>query len=340
MVEVFADERHTYLEKLARDLYQRVDALQAPELIYDWLNKQVSKIKPDDNDSAVMEWRPSFDIYDAEIARRIALSQLPESERKMFNWPWQSWNNLIDPAEAGMLVVLAGPDGSGKTTYAENLAEHWARKGQQVVFVHFELSKIIMLDRRAVRHTAIARRMLKLAGELTAKDLHDLEAAKRRLLTWPGGITYLHTPGQSIELVIRSLAALQSEGKCDVAIVDYLEKAAPSNAQLRAFGANHFQREDNDVELLKNYSESAGIPLVLLSQFSKFGKQQDFKSLDRNAIRGGGGKVEKANVVILLSPDEVTPSVMNVKLDKNTLGPKGDFKQAVIFAQYQVGDQA
>ena len=340
MVEIYEDPRHAYLDKIGRELYQRLNAAVAPELIYDWLRVSIEKVAPADNTGAIMEWQPSFEIYDAEIARRIAQSQLPEHERKLFNWPWQSWNNLIDPIEAGILVVLAGPDGAGKTTYAENIAEHWARKGQQVVFVHFELSRLIMLDRRAVRHTAIARRQLKLAGELTARELSDLEEAKRRLLSWPGGITYLHTPGKSIELVVRELARLQAAGKCDIAVVDYLEKAAPSNTQLKAFGANQFQREANDVELLKNYSESASIPLLLLSQFSKSGKATSFDDLDRGAIRGAGEKTEKANVVILLQPDKQNGNVMNVKLDKNTMGPKGVFQQGVDFPRYQVGDLA
>jgi hypothetical protein len=77
----------------------------------------------------------------------------------------------------------------------------------------------------------------------------------------------MHTPGKSIELVVRELGRLQAAGKCDIAVIDYLEKAAASSTQLKQFGANQFQREANDVELLKNYSESAGIPLLLLSQF-------------------------------------------------------------------------
>lgn len=340
MGDFYDDPRHSYLERLARQLDQRVGGLQAPELIYDWLRVAIEKVAPADTSSAIMEWEPSFDIYDQEIARRIELAQLPEAQRKMFNWPWPSWNNLIDPIEAGILVVLAGPDGAGKTTYAENIAEYWARRGQRVVFVHFELSKTIMLDRRAVRHTAIARRQLKLAGELTTKDLADLNEAKRRLLDWPGGITYLHTPGKSIDLVVREMEKLQANDKCDVAVIDYLEKAAPSHLQLKAFGANQFQREANDVELLKNYSESAGVPLLLLSQFSKSGKATSFGELDRGAIRGAGEKTEKANVVILLQPDKQVENVMNVKLDKNTMGPKGSFQQFVDFPRYQVGDLA
>ena len=46
-----------------------------------------------------------------------------------------------------------------------------------------------MLDRRAARHTAIARRQLKLAGELTPKDMRDIERHKAELLKWPGEVT-------------------------------------------------------------------------------------------------------------------------------------------------------
>ena len=87
MVEIYADERHAYLDRIGRELFQRLDTPVAPELIYDWLKLAIEKIAPADNSGAIMEWHPSFEIYDAEISRRIALSQLPENERKLLNWP-------------------------------------------------------------------------------------------------------------------------------------------------------------------------------------------------------------------------------------------------------------
>lgn len=338
MDNFFSDERHVYLNRLARELDQWVESQVAPEEIYDWLKMKIEKIAPPENAGAIMDWKTSFDLYDAEIARRVALSLLPESERRQFDWPWSSWNSLIDPIEAGILVLLAGPDGSGKTTYAECIAEYWAKRGQKVVFVHFELSKIIMLDRRAARHTAIARRQLKLAGDLTPKDLADIERHKVELLRWAGEVTYLHTPGKSMELVIRELTALKAAGQCDVAIIDYLEKASPSAAQLKAFGSNYFQREANDVELVKTFSEGQGVPVLMLSQFNKSGKQSSFGDLDKGAVRGAGEKTEKANVVILLQPDKVDGRIINVKLDKNTLGPHGTFSQWFNGPKFQVHD--
>ena len=146
MFEICDDPRHEAFLELARQLNQRVFAQEAPENIYDWLSGSLGKFRPPDNSNAIMDWKASFELYDAEIARRIALAQLPESERKQFDWPGRhSWNSLIDPIEAGILVLLAGPDGSGKTTFAECIAEYWARRGQRVVFVHFELSRLSCL---------------------------------------------------------------------------------------------------------------------------------------------------------------------------------------------------
>ena len=76
---------------MGRELYKRINASIAPENIYDWLKNAIEKVAPEDNTSAIMEWPASFDIYDAEIQRRIELSQLPEDKRKLFNWPWSSW---------------------------------------------------------------------------------------------------------------------------------------------------------------------------------------------------------------------------------------------------------
>lgn len=336
----FSDVRHLQWMEIAHEMYRRVYAEEAPELIYDWLLERMAKLRPATSDELAMSWPASFDVYEAEIARRVALAQTPEAERKLFTWPWSSWNQLLDPAEGGMLVMLAGPDGVGKTAYAECIAEHWARRGHKVVFVHFELSRVVMLDRRAARHTAIARRRLKLANDLTPADMQKLADARSKLSQWPGAITYLHTPGKTLEIVARELTALKQAGNCDAVVIDYLEKAQPSTTQLRAYGSNIFAREAADVELLKTWSEQNNVPVLVLSQFNKAGKHVSVTDIDRTAIRGAGEKTEKANVVILLIPDKRQEGVINVRFDKNTLGPTGNRKQFLAAAYFTVADLA
>lgn len=335
---IFDDIRHDQWMQLTKELYRRILAEEAPEALHDWMVERLKDLQPKSNPGMLTTWPESFEMYDREITRRRELALLPENERGLFKWPWESWNNIIDPAEAGMLALIAGPDGAGKTSYAECIAEHWARNSHHVVFVHFELSKIIMFDRRAARHTAIARRQLKLAGNLTNADIRALEKAKQRLLDWPGEITYLHTPGKSIELVLRELNGIREKKQCDVVILDYLEKAQSSPSQIREFGANIFAREAQDVEQLKSWSENNNVPMLVLSQFNKFGKHSNFTDLDRTMIRGAGEKTEKANVVVLLQPDKNHEGIINVRVDKNTLGKTGTFQQFFDAPKFSVGD--
>lgn len=322
---------------LAQEMFRRIYADESAKEINAWCMAQLKKLGGEPNNNARLLWEESFTFYEELIAKREATAALPESERHQLLWPWQSWNNLLDPLEAGMLAVIAGADGMGKTIYAECLAEHWARQGLSVAFLHFELNRGIMMDRRMARHTGIQRRFLK-AGTLSRQEKAEMARADDVMLTWPGRITYVHTPGWTVERALTEISTLVNEGMCDVFIVDYLEKAAPSARQIKQFGSQIYERESDDVEQIKNFSESIEIPVVLLSQLNKLGKGQTFDMLDRTAIRGSGAKTEKANVVILLHRDSQESERVRVKLDKNTIGPPGTFEQLMDAPRFRVMD--
>lgn len=316
---------------LAQELMRRCYAEEDADMLHAWLADQLARMGAAD-DSAVMTWPESFDIYDALLARRELDAQLPADQRKTLDWGWASWDRLIDPLEPGMLAVVSAGDGMGKTIYAECLAEHWARKKNRVVFVHYELNRALMLDRRTARHTGIPRRVLK-SGQLTPEQRQRVAAIRPRLLAWDGYITYLHTPGWTMDKTVQELRRLKAAGDCDVVVLDYLEKASASRRQLQMFGTNPFQREADNVEQLKNFAESTETPALMLAQMSKAGKSASFNTLDRTDMRGAGEKSEKANVVVLLHRDknasdsgEYSP-IVNVRVDKNTVGATGNFTQ-------------
>ena len=316
---------------LAQELMRRCYAEEDAEMLRQWLGDQLARMGAAD-ESAVMTWPESFDIYDAILARREQDAQLPADQRKTLDWGWDSWDRLIDPLEPGMLAVVSAGDGMGKTIYAECLAEHWARKKNHVVFVHYELNRALMLDRRTARHTGIPRRVLK-SVQMTQEQRQKVAQIRPRLLAWDGYITYLHTPGWTMEKTVQELRRLKAQGDCDVVVLDYLEKTAASRRQLQMFGTNPFQREADNVEQLKNFAESTETPALMLAQMSKAGKSTNFNNLDRTDMRGAGEKSEKANIVVLLHRDkesgdtgEYSPLV-NVRVDKNTVGATGNFTQ-------------
>ena len=324
-----------YLE-LGNALRRRVLAEESPEQIHAWLLRQLKLLAGGDED-AKLTWEQSFELYEEIMQERAERAALPESERHILTWPWKTWSNLIDTFDPGVLAVLSAADGAGKTLYAENLAEHWAKEGMHVVFIHFELNRALMLDRRMARQSGILRRDLK-AGTLTEYQERQRQQANNRLHEWPGSITYVHTPGWTMERVMGEVGSLVANDICDVFIVDYLEKAAPSNHQLKSLGTNIFAREADNVEIVKRNAEMLERPAFLLAQLNKFGKQQSFDNLDRSSIRGAGEKTERANIVILLHRESSDERVVKVRVDKNTMGPCGTFEQLMKGERFSVGD--
>lgn len=314
---------------LMQEGMRRVYAEESPEMLHQWLTDQLGRMRGSVEDTAVMTWPESFDYYDQLLAQREADALLPEDQRKTIDWKWDSWNQRIDPLEPGMLAVISAGDGQGKTIYAESLAEHWARRKNKVVFLHYELNRAIVLDRRTARHTSIPRRDLK-SGKLAPNQKQLIAAMRPKLMAWDGYITYVHTAGWTMERTIQDLHRLKVEGQCDVVVLDYLEKNAPSRRQLQMFGTNAYQREADNVEQLKNFAEGTETPVLMLAQMSKAGKTSSAETIDRTGMRGAGEKSEKANVVVLLHREKIENGYsqkVDVVIDKNTMGPTGTFSQ-------------
>lgn len=326
-------------ETLAKDLMQQCLSVDDPAALHQWIIDQLARMggAPD---GAILTWPASFDLFDALLAKYEQTAKIPEAQRKTLDWPWASWAQMIDPLEPGMLALVTAPDGAGKTLYAEMIAEHWAKKRNRVAYCHFELSRNLMTLRRTARHTSLTVRQLK-GGTLTPEQRGKVADARRQLLEWEGYISYIHTPGWTMESTTAALRQLANDGQCDVAVIDYLEKASVSERQTKTFGTNPYQREADNVEQLKTFSETTGVPVLMVAQMNKAGKGQSFENVDRNSITGSGDKSNRANLVVILSRERVatgySATVMGL-IDKNTMGACGTFEQFMQPEFFRVGD--
>lgn len=326
-------------EALGKELLRRCMAEDEPDDLRRWITETLARLGGGDT-NAVMSWPMSFDLTDSIVAEYEKIASMPEKDRKVLSWPWQSWRNIIDPLEGGMLGVVTAPDGQGKTIYAECINDYWASTRNKTVFVHYELSRKLMMLRRLARYTGITVREIK-EGRLTAQQKEAIAQARVKLSKWEGGVSYLLSPGWTMERTISELTRLHSEGLCDVVVLDYLEKVAASPRQLKMFGPNTYQREADNVEQLKNFAESTGIPVLMVAQMSKAGKSEKFEKVDRTDMRGAGEKSDKANLVVILKREREADGYsnnVNVLIDKNTMGSTGTCVQVMEPEFFRVGD--
>lgn len=288
--------------------------------------------------------------YLAELAQRSR--RLEAGDEKRLTWPWASWRTLVRPLRAGMVGMLAAPDGVGKSTYLEQIAEHAASVGLNTVLVHLEDELQVKKDRRMSRHALVDNAHIE-DGQLTADEWRRIEAANQRIAVWGGRLHYLHAPGWTMEEICRELRARAGEGVVDVIILDYIDKCRASRGQLRLYGSDSWQRQADDMEQFKSLCEQLGVAGMTATQGNKTMLDDGRKT--RKNIAGSGQKSHKSQLVAILTRETLTsamydnngelvadagePSpIAHIRIDKQNRGKVCEFEQYFVGQFFTVRD--
>jgi replicative DNA helicase len=329
--------------QIAREAY--AGAADDLEEVLEKAQGLLAAIEPERSTESTLLWLDSLTAFlKGQFTRLEEKDTQDRGQAPYMELPWQAFRRFQVRLRPGMLAIVAGGSGVGKTTFMECCAEHWARQGRRVVFYHLELSHQLMLDRRMCRLTGI--------------PLHEIEdgLVDRRIDEWTerlrqykGGITYVHCPGWSAARICVHAQRLVGKGLCDVAIVDYLQKMTLRYVP----GQNKSDAIGDAVEALKITGEKYGLPFMLGSQFNRAIDAADRKTAA--GIRGSGEPGEKANAVITLDrpivdkpeldaqgrivqqPGGYSPLV-KVRVDKNTTGPTGNCRLTMHGARFFMAD--
>lgn len=270
-----------------------------------------------------------------------------------FNWPWASWNQWVRPLRAGLVGVLAAPDGVGKSTYLEWIAEHWAKNGNRVVFVHLEDDHKYKLDRRTSRHAALSIEVVE-SGIYTREQQRSVDEADDRIGEWAEFLHYTHAPGWSMSDIIKELQKLVDEGQCEAVVLDYIDKCESDRRQLKLYGDDQYLREGDNMNMLKNFAEKAGIPVFTATQGNKNMQAEGVVQTRRN-IQGSGQKSQRAQLVMILTRDIVKAGglwdgttkladegdyspIATLRIDKQNRGATKTFYQVFRGECYRIGD--
>jgi len=149
-------------------------------------------------------------------------------------------------------------------------------------------------------------------------------------------------------MIAAKMRLLRSQGLCDIAIVDYMQK-------LRLYYRRGSTTNDalaDSGEVLKTGAEQMGIPIMAGSQVNR--KSADADRITSDHLRGSGELPEKSNGLITLNrelldgsrelPDgSILPAgsrspETDARVDKNTGGSTGDTKLWFVGSRYKFAD--
>ena len=345
-------KRLAWLRGAADFAHWMIQSLQAhpdPDGLFTEAQERWTGLRPVQKNSAFVYGWDTIAIHDKIIKER----NQPQRDTVRFDWPWRSWSQIVRPLLPGMVGIVAAPDGQGKTSYLEMIAEHWAMMDIHTVYVHLEDDRDYKLDRRLARYSRIPMERIE-DGQYTGAELAAIREANENIAQWADRLHYYHAPGKSMTEIVRELETRVSEGVCQAVVFDYLDKVQATRAQAKIHGANTWERQADDMEQLKTFAERNRLPVMTATQGNK--SMQNGGTQTRQAIQGSGQKSQKSQLVIVLTrdlvgdeglhdkhgnriaePGDYSP-IVNVRVDKQNRGRTGQFKQIIAGRFFTIRD--
>lgn len=286
-----------------------------PDELFAGAQERIQHLQPLQRASQFVYGWDTINAHDAMLRDRMR--QFAAGEMLVFDWPWQSWNRYVRPMRSGILGVVAAPDGMGKSTMLEMVAEHWARKRAHVVFVHLENDFDYTMNRRLCRWSHVPIAAIE-DGNLTPLHQDAIRDAYQRMEL--DTLHYLNAAGWTMAELVSELSIRNSEGVCDAVVLDYLNKVRPSREQAKIFAGRPYERQADDAELLKSWAVKHKVPAFTAVQMNKDGQQHGRQT--RGNIRGSGEVSEKSQLVVVLTREILDNDLV---FNGDTIAEKGEY---------------
>ena len=266
--------------------------------------------------------------YQTQQAEREAL--LKEHPELLMQTGIADLDRILGDILPAYLVVVVARTSVGKTMWMEQVSEYNAMRGHPVAYYHLELTHETMLHRAIVRRLRFSEDPRRVSKRVTFQDLDhgycgpEVARAMDAIRPWFGNMVYVHCPGWSVERICADVVRLHAKGRCDIAVVDYLQKLAMPDVKAGMNVAQLYGVMAND---LKNVAEQLRIPIILGSQVSRDYKQRSDGRPHAEDIRNSGMIEEMATQIVVLHRPENTrendPQPVEAYVEKNTQGRLG-----------------
>jgi replicative DNA helicase len=220
------------------------------------------------------------------------------------------------------LIIVAGRPGTGKTTFAINVAVKVAKKyrGKKVAVFSFEMSRHQLVERILASEARVTTDQMR-KGEIDRGGWKNISDATDFLTSL--NIYIDDTPNVSVGEMKAKLRRLSG---VEVVVIDYL--------QLMSLNRRDMNRNAEISEITRNLkimAKELGITVVLASQLSRESAKRQDKRPTLVDLRDSGAIEQDADIVLMLhresmfNPETEFPNRCECIIEKNRRGETGKF---------------
>lgn len=258
-------------------------------------------------------------------ALRLSMNMIGEAMNRRGELPGLSTGFAsIDRKTAGFqksqLIVIGGRPGTGKTSFALNIAAHAAKRHKvPVVVFSLEMSKEQLASRMLCSEAGVDLQST-YTGRIGPEEIRKLSEAQAELSETP---IYLDDqPGITVPEIRSRCRRMKMHNGLGMVIIDYLQLIQGSGK------TENRQLEISEMtRMLKIMARDLDCPVVVLSQLRRLADTREGKKPQLSDLRESGAIEQDADIVMLLFRDiknEEGESVSGVSLAKQRNGPTGD----------------
>lgn len=202
--------------------------------------------------------------------------------------------------QRGDLDIIAARPSVGKTAFALHLAHSAAAAGYHVTVYSLEMQGERLGDRWLLATAPNVSPDHLRGGQLTDDEQWQVSRAATELSRLP--IHVDDNPSTGIERIRASARLLQSKGKCDMVIIDYLQLCEMKTEQKNRNREQEVAETSRKAKLL---AKELDIPVVLLCQLNRDCETRRGHRPELNDLRESGAIEQDADMVMLLYRPEL-----------------------------------
>lgn len=252
----------------------------------------------------------------------VILATVEDLERRSkYNGANQTGIADIDNAMGGLhpgeLTLLAARPSAGKSALGWQIADHFAMRGQRVMFVSCEMTHEQLGIRWAAMHSRANMEHMRL-GKMTDADWEEVAAAMPIIERLPMDT---HTQLRKPMDIKKAIEERMRAGGLGIVVVDYLQLLEPD----MSVRGNRVAEVSQISRTLKLMTTEFNIPILALSQLSRAPEGRSNKMPVLSDLRDSGALEQDANNVIFLMAPRGPEDVPGAdKADYEAVKARGD----------------